>query len=284
MRLLYAFALLVLVGTCPAQVNPLPGIDFGFYQGGEQSKIMAEQNRIILTEGDFQSYWREHTGQAVAPRDINWRTHFAIAVHLGKRTTTGYKVMVQSMERTRGGEIEVVVAETTPPDGIYAQVMTSPWEIILVKRLAGEIKFRKTTRPSSTVPLVPQVQTCPWTTLQSDITGGGARAFEQLISSERELGEYWKRTFGEVPPPTTVDFSREMIIVIHLGNQPSNGYAVLVEQVRMVSNGIVVSYIKQAPSKNQRVKKAATSPYVIILVPKFQGRATFESRTWNSEG
>ncbi len=276
--------LLLLVGLAFGQFNPLQPIDFSPYQSGDQSQITTEQNRIFLTEGDFQTYWREHSGQALAPRDVNWRTHFAIAVHLGRRSTAGYKVMVQSMDRVKASEIEVVVAETTPGNGIYAQVLTSPWEIVLVKRTAGDIKFRKVTRASTTVPLRPQIQNCPWTTLQSDITGGGGRAFEQLISSERELGEYWKQVFGEVPPPTTVDFRNEAIIVIHLGTQPSNGFAVLVEQVRMVPSGIEVSYIKQAPSKSQRVNKKATSPYTIILVPKFQGKAFFESRTWNSEG
>jgi PrcB C-terminal len=266
-----------------SQGNALPPVDFSPYQSGDQSKILTEQNRVILTEGSFQNYWIEHTNQLV-PRDINWRTHFVVAVHLGRRNTAGYKVIVQSMDRVRASEIEVVVTEITPSDGIHAQVLTSPWEVVIVKRTAGDIKFRKVTRTSGNTSQRDRHQTCPWTTLQADQTGGGNRAFEDIITSERQLGEYWKRTFGEVPPPTTVDFSRESIVVIHLGNQPSNGYAVLVEMVRLVPNGIEVSYIKQAPSKGQRVKKSATSPYTIILVPKFQGKVFFESRTWNSEG
>ncbi len=72
----------------------------------------------------------------------------ALGVFLGTRTTTGYSVDILRLrpERRDGQRDRLVVEyrEVTPPDGlITAQVLTSPYAIILVDRSDAAVRYNR---------------------------------------------------------------------------------------------------------------------------------------------
>lgn len=72
----------------------------------------------------------------------------ALGVFLGTRTTTGYSVDILRLrpERRDGQRDRLVVEyrEVTPPDGlITAQVLTSPYAIILVDRSEAVVRYNR---------------------------------------------------------------------------------------------------------------------------------------------
>lgn len=254
---------------------------FDTYQSGQHGNIDKEQNQVLLTEGAFQTYWKALTGESNAPREIKWNNEFLIAINLGQRPTNGYKVFVESIERVRGN-LQVNIVEIAP-GGVAGTVMTSPWTIIRVNRTPGNITFNKIKRTSGSGGGGQVDVSYRWRTFMSDVTGGGPRSREQVINNAVEFREYWKALFEGDCPHQEIDWSREMLIAIHLGNQSTNGYNVLVETVSPYRDGIGVSYVKQVPASGQKVSRGRTSPYILIRVPR-AGRVYFDSRTWASEG
>lgn len=72
----------------------------------------------------------------------------ALGVFLGTRTTTGYSVDILRLrpERRDGQRDRLVVEyrEVTPPDGlITAQILTSPYAIILVDRSDAAVRYNR---------------------------------------------------------------------------------------------------------------------------------------------
>lgn len=274
--LVLLFALLGALGMAQGPVI------FDTYQSGQYGNIDKEQYQVLQTEGQFQIYWKALTGEGNAPREINWSKEFLIAINLGQRSSSGYKVFVESIERVRGNP-QVNIVEIAP-NGPAGSVMTSPWIIIRVNRTPGNFSFNKIKRTSgNTGGGGGQDLSYRWRTYMCDTVGGGPRSREQAIQSAAEFREYWRGVFEGDCPADEIDWSREMLVAIHLGNQSTTGYNVLVETVSPYRDGIGVTYVKQVPASGQRTARSRTSPYILIRVPR-AARVYFESRTWASEG
>jgi len=261
-------------------------VKFDVLQSGQQSNVQTEQFHVFQTEGQFQTYWKAMTGENPVFRDIKWGTEFLIAVNLGQRSSGGYKVFVESIEKLRG-EIVVTVVEVTPM-GNTTSALTSPWEVVRVQRTSGNVRFNKIKRQASSGNIGwgggGWDRTLRWKTFAAESTGGGSRARELAIPTASDFREYWKSSgYDGEAPVNSVDWSREMLVAIHLGAQSTTGFNVLVETVEAANDGIVVNYVKQVPSSDQRVTRTRTTPFIIVRVPK-ANRVYFNSRTWNSEG
>jgi len=65
---------------------------------------------------------------------VDFSHEMVLAVFLGTRPTAGFKVEIKDV-REAGGKLVVKVEETKPPkDAILAQVITSPYHVVVVKK------------------------------------------------------------------------------------------------------------------------------------------------------
>lgn len=120
-------------------------VRFSTFQQGHHSRFERAGQRILQTEGDFQKYWSELTGRPPheAPRGVDWNRNYLVAIHLGTRPTGGYGVSVRSIERTTPNDLVLTYVETRPrPDAMVTQALTSPWVIVAVERVPGNLRFR----------------------------------------------------------------------------------------------------------------------------------------------
>ena len=88
------------------------------------------------------------------------------------------------------------------------------------------------------------------------------------IRSEAEWRGQWmriRRDRNAVPPP--VDFSRDMILLAAMGNQPSGGYAVTIESILDRPEGQIVFVRHTAPGPSCGTTAAITSPLDAVIVP-----------------
>lgn len=279
MRWMVSLCALVAVGLSWGQ-----GIVWRSYKNFAISKGKVQREVVLQTQGAFDTYWRELTGEPSAPRDVDFSKEFLIAVQMGERPSMGYKVLIRSIERTKPNEITVTWEERKPdPSGINAAVMTAPYEIVRVERknANGVIVFKK--REATQTGGGSPGTGLRWRTLQCGITGGGRNEFARAFRDLREFERYWtiENLEGSLPD---IDFQQEMILAIHLGERPSDGYDVVVDDIAPVPGGFVVTYIEKAPSVGQRTRPKATSPYVIIRLPLLAGEITFRKRVWRSDG
>lgn len=120
-------------------------VKFRTYKDGRNSQIEKFRTTIMNSQGDLQKYWAANTGEdpSQAPRDIDWNSERLIAINLGTRTTTGYSVFVKSIDRKDGNLVVTYVERKPPAGGIVGQALTSPWTIVRMQRVAGNISFEK---------------------------------------------------------------------------------------------------------------------------------------------
>lgn len=264
------------------------GIVWRSYRQGTTSRITQPQNFVIQNQGAFDNYWQQSTGDARAPRDVDFNKELLIAVHLGNRSSGGYRVIIQSVTRVKPGEIKVAYIENEPAPGSFnSAAITSPFEVVRVERANAVGNFIFEGRKRSTGGggnEVPFGNDYSWRTYLCDTIGGGPRELTRPITSAQEFEQYWSQVGMTGRAPTDIDWNSEMLIALHLGSRGTTGYDVLVDRLEVVPGGIIVHYLEKAPAQGQRTRVATTSPYVLIRLQRFQGGLQYRKRIWRSDG
>lgn len=73
---------------------------------------------------------------------MNFGRQMVAAIFMGQQFTSGYSIRVTTVEWDGGG-VTIVYATHTPPHGaMVAQVLTQPFEMIRIDRIATPIQFQ----------------------------------------------------------------------------------------------------------------------------------------------
>lgn len=98
---------------------------------------------------------------------------------------------------------------------------------------------------------------------------------ERLLRSSQEWTALWRgHDFdGPVPP---VDFSKEMVVAVFLGSQPTAGHAVQVTDVEARAEEVRIRYRVTRPAAGDLTAQVLTFPYHIVAVPRTAGTPRFE--------
>jgi hypothetical protein len=106
---------------------------------GAQSGVHERRTVAVDSAAEFSTLWRKHTSRP-APT-IDFARESVVALFLGTRNTSGYRVEIVGIDREASGSV-VRYRETAPPaDAITAQVITYPFVIAAVQRLTGPVRF-----------------------------------------------------------------------------------------------------------------------------------------------
>ncbi len=78
---------------------------------------------------------------------------------------------------------------------------------------------------------------------------------------------------GRVPPPSPpkIDFGKSLVVFISLGEKPSAGYRVNVEEITRDEETLRVKIKTQEPPKDQFQATVMTQPYLLITIKKEPG-------------
>src|SRR4051812_19142067 len=90
-------------------------------------------------------------------------------------------------------------------------------------------------------------------------------------SSWRKL---WKQV-GVPGSPPHVDFSKQMLIAVTQGREPSGGHAIRVTRVDRVGSGLLVTVVETKPGEGCFTPSLITSPYHVVRVPKTPAKVRF---------
>jgi len=126
-----------------------------------------------------------------------------------------------------------------------------------------------------------QVETIPFSVYKSGEYCAIKRATTRVITSQVAFEKYWQELHKHHQPipeaPEDIDWSKEMLVAIHLGTRRSGGYAVKVLYIKRKSRDeVVVYYTEKKPRKNEIVTMALTQPFTIIKTPIISGKIKFE--------
>ncbi len=84
----------------------------------------------------------------------------------------------------------------------------------------------------------------------------------------------WNQLFRGSPvgnkpgPPPPVDFRKEMVLVVFMGQRNTGGYSVSVPKVEALGGKLIVSVEEKSPAPDAILIQVLTAPYCLVAVPK----------------
>jgi hypothetical protein len=94
----------------------------------------------------------------------------------------------------------------------------------------------------------------------------------------------WKTTWSRIwtaipaPPLPTIDFSREMVIVVGLGTRPTSGHAIVIESAATEGGSLNVVVRTDTPGPGCLSAQMLTSPVDVARVPRSDATVQFSDR------
>ena len=77
------------------------------------------------------------------------------------------------------------------------------------------------------------------------------------------------------PPPPSVDFSRDMVVALFMGERPTGGYAIEVTQIERTDAGLSIRYRTRHPDPSAMQTQALTQPFHLIKLARVDDSVTF---------
>jgi hypothetical protein len=139
MPTLWTTGLLVLAFSIAAMKSP---VKFTTIDRGQQSNIDEPRQAVVRTAAEWSALWKQHAGDRSLPKvDFNGAT--VIGVFLGTRPTGGFDLEITAID-VEGTDAVVTWREVRPERGaILSQVLTMPFHIVSIPKIAGKVTFKK---------------------------------------------------------------------------------------------------------------------------------------------
>jgi len=124
---------------------------------------------------------------------------------------------------------------------------------------------------SVTSPVVPTV-------LLTLNVSGFTESTEAVLREPGALADAWKTAHSGIPgnPPPSIDFAKQMVVLVAIGSRNTGGYTVRVDSVSRASDGALVSYTVVSPGPTCMTPQMITSPTVAVSVPRIDGSVQFK--------
>lgn len=265
------------------QEGYLGQLEFKKILAGEKSNIYNYEVRTIQNEVELQTLWEDYAGNEVnlsfLPK-IDFQQKNLIAVFLGKRETTGFKIDIDNIEEQKDN-ILVHLKEVEPTNGIeFKDEETQPFLFIELKKSTKKILFDKTQIKNSTI------ENLPFQLVEKG-TDSGITNFSKIIAEDNEgfYNLYKKHLLGKKETVYSdfpeIDFRKNIAVGIFLGYRDSKNYSFEISEV-VKSNKFITIKSKEYFNGEINKDKAETYPYQIISIPKTNLPIKFETTLINT--
>ena len=121
----------------------------------------------------------------------------------------------------------------------------------------------------------------PWTTIGQGDQSGHREAANVVIRDADSWQRLWaQHGTGRLPSPPlpSIDFARDMVIGVFLGERPSGGFAIEVTGVKRRSDRLVVRVRQTAPDPGALHTMALTAAHHLVRLPASSLPVVFETR------
>lgn len=127
--------------------------------------------------------------------------------------------------------------------------------------------------PSQGTPPPPQTadQALSITPLERGAYSGVTEPGAVLITGEAGWKAHWQQHAGRIvptPAAPSVDFSRDSILTVYMGEQNSGGHSIEITGVKLAGGTLKVQVKETRPGPNAMVTMALTQPYHMVKIPK----------------
>jgi len=98
----------------------------------------------------------------------------------------------------------------------------------------------------------------------------GVRAPLQIVArNQGEWSALWRQhASGDSSsrPPPTIDFGKEIVVGLFLGEKPTGGYDVQISRAEQTNDGLTIYYREKSPPPGGMVTQALTQPFHIVRI------------------
>lgn len=118
-----------------------------------------------------------------------------------------------------------------------------------------------------------------YTRLYSAWNSGYLEPVQQVLKTAAELAAAWRAIHGgsQGEPVPKVDFSRQMVVLLALGQRPTGGYSLKFDGTSSSGIGVVVSYTITVPGPGCMTAQVLSSPVELVAVPRMDGVVHFDA-------
>jgi hypothetical protein len=116
--------------------------------------------------------------------------------------------------------------------------------------------------------------------LNNGHNGGFIEKENRIITSEEELKSVWNQAFknySKKEPLPEVDFSKNIVVLVALGERNAGGYSIKVKNAVPTKAGILVTVEETSPGKTCMLTTAMTYPYQIVQLNTTNKKITFSA-------
>lgn len=108
---------------------------------GTDSGIVTARRAIVRDVTSWRALWAAHAGPDSAPPDIDFASSMVAAAFAGERPSPGHAIEIADA-RADAGALTLTVQQHLPPRGmVAAQILVSPFHIVTLPRVDGDVHF-----------------------------------------------------------------------------------------------------------------------------------------------
>lgn len=120
--------------------------------------------------------------------------------------------------------------------------------------------------------------TVPFSTLARGLASGVREPTQVVIRSRDDWVALWGRHMRlQTAPPAApaVDFSRDMVVALFMGERRTGGHEIEVMRIERGDAGLAVHYRSKGPAPGDMASQALTQPFHFITLPRDTGPVVF---------
>ncbi len=249
---------------------------------GFHSAIKEPYELRISNWDQFEDLWLAHTQNTYPPPpvpEINFEDMDLIAIGIGERPTSGFECVIKEICWLENQTIGVFYKERIPgPDCDVYHVLTQPFHWAVIPKIEAPVEFFKHNEVYNCGPGDCDEPQMFWPIDQGMHTGHEAGNF--VFKNHYEFFEFWNvHKPGEPMPP--VMWQEDMVLAMLIGGRPSTGYFVETNEVCLNTDPdtgalrMDVKFTENIPGEDCIVMWIGTTPYQIVVVPRFEGPVFF---------
>ena len=109
----------------------------------------------------------------------------------------------------------------------------------------------------------------PFQTVAKGYQSGISEPLEIVARNQADWTALWKKhasTESNPPPAPAIDFGKEMVVAVFLGERPTGGHDIEITSVERSGDNLVVSFVERSPQPGGVVTQAFTQPFHIVRV------------------
>jgi protease stability complex PrcB-like protein len=110
-------------------------------------------------------------------------------------------------------------------------------------------------------------------TVEKGYRSGVREPLQVVIRNQDEWNAFWKRHFftsTNPPPAPIIDFNREMVVGIFLGEKRTGGYEVEIVRAERSDSALYFYYREKSPPPGAMVTQALTQPFHLVKLAKYE--------------